>query len=220
MTTPPEYTITFQDTSSSSSTGSLSSVSLDQSPLIPILLPNAVLISPNEVHTAVPDLEANMRGLAQHIASTNRRTRVTTTSTRITGGGIMVASIGGLLVISILSGVAVWYIYMVKSLCDLSYHEQKALCSGSNAWLYVLFTISLFSNVYGMTNMDKSTSKKGQLMCNAFVLLVTTSWGCVEMFGVPCIDQLYNTLLYLMLAITVLINLMNTTVTLVMLMMT
>jgi hypothetical protein len=42
----------------------------------------------------------------------------------------------------------------------------------------------------------------------------------VEMFGVPCIDQLYNTLLYLMLAITVLINLMNTTVTLVMLMMT
>jgi hypothetical protein len=116
-----------------------------------------------------------------------------------------------LLVIGIVGGgVVVWFAYTIKSLCDLSYHDQKDLCPGSNAWLYLLLTVSLFTNWITPTTDLKSWSKV-QVIIGTFVQLGITSWGCAEMLGVPCIDQLYDTTLYLMLAITVVLNLINTT---------
>lgn len=141
----------------------------------------------------------------------------------ITGssGDIMGGCIGVFLVLGVVGGVALWYIYMIKSLCDISYRDQKDLCPGSNAWLYLLFTISLFLNIYGMLNMCfDASSKKAHLVGNAIILLATTGWGCAELFGVSCIDKLYNTLLYLMLAVTVLLNLANTAVYILFILMT
>ena len=140
----------------------------------------------------------------------------------ITGssGDLLGNCIGVFLVLGVVGGVAVWYIYMIKSLCDISYRDQKDLCPGSNAWLYLLFTISLFLNIYGMLNMCfDASSKKAHLVGNAILLLASTGWGCAELFGVSCIDELYDTLLYVMLAVTVLINLANTAVTIVIIMM-
>lgn len=177
------------------------------------------------------DLEANLVGLRELSRQINneqpndgRRITRRTTTHRIRCGGSGIELLGGcigvLFVIGIFVCAIMWFIYMVKSLCNLSYHDQKDLCPASNVWLYVLLSISLFANLYGITNNMESSSKKSQLICGTIVLLATTSWGCVELFGVPCIDQLYDTLLYTMFTITVLLNMINTAATFTILMLT
>ena len=37
-----------------------------------------------------------------------------------------------------------------------------------------------------------------------------TIWGCVELFGVNCLNELNHTLLYTMLEVTVIINIIST----------
>lgn len=136
-------------------------------------------------------------------------------------GDMLDDCIGVLLLLIGVGVVAVWYIYMIKSLCDISYRDQKDLCPGSNAWLYLLFSISVFMNVYGILNMwFDASSRKAHLVGNAILLVATTGWGCVELFGVSCINELYNTLLYLMLTATVFLNLVNTAVIIMFLLMT
>lgn len=104
-------------------------------------------------------------------------------------------------------GIAIAYIvYIITSLCETSYSEQKKMCSKSNAWLFLLLSLivnSIVTSKSGNKAKSNDDTKSNDLILELLVSLGFTIWGCYELFGVKCVGELSHTLLYTMLQISV-----------------
>jgi len=127
------------------------------------------------------------------------------------GSCIMCGTI--LLALGIIGCAITYIVYMIMSICQTSYNEQKDICNKSNAWLYLL--LSLIINVIVGSAATKSQSSdnskyKSNISCKIILQIFTCVtfliWGCVELFGVECVGDLKSTLLYTMLQVTVITN--------------
>jgi hypothetical protein len=82
--------------------------------------------------------------------------------------------------------------------------KTKYLCNDSHIWHYVLISliiINLF--LLSIKCIDKDDVKKLNyvLLFSAIYFPVMIIWGIVELFGILCINNLYNTLIYDMMVI-------------------
>jgi hypothetical protein len=111
--------------------------------------------------------------------------------------------------------LAVTYtVYVIISLCQTSYDEQKEMCKNSNIWLYLLLNIICNSLITSSTvnsklnsnSKNKNNSNYSNLIQVLYVLSFTI-WGCIELFGVNCVDNIKSTLLYTMMEVSVFIRL-------------
>jgi hypothetical protein len=120
-----------------------------------------------------------------------------------------------------LVGLAITYIvYVIISLCQTSYNEQKDMCANSNVWLYLLLSIILGTMTSSLTtksrlNSNHSSKSKNNLnsilpgLIQVLYGLTFTIWGCIELFGVNCVGQLKHTLLYTMMEVSVFANIVS-----------
>lgn len=133
--------------------------------------------------------------------------------------GCLAGCVGILFALGLIGLGITYVVYVIISLCETSYHEQKDMCGKSNAWLYLLLglIIGTVSNTSAAKNKararsDSSESKSGSspacsTIIQGLVPLCFTIWGCIELFGVGCVGELKSTLLYTMLEVSVIANL-------------
>ncbi len=150
------------------------------------------------------DIESNVNNLLQQV----RRNQTNyTNSNKFKCFGIVM----GLFFLIGIIGLAITYIvYVIISLCETSYHEQKDMCDSSNAWLYLLLSIilgtvisSTKSSRFNSNNTSESSDNSIYSFIEILYFLAFTIWGCIELFQVDCVDELKHTLLYTMLKISV-----------------
>jgi hypothetical protein len=114
-------------------------------------------------------------------------------------------------ILGIIASVITYVVYVIKSLCQTSYYEQKNLCSESNAWIYLLLSMVINAFVGLCSEKSKNESEKSNSYCTLTISgLAFMIWGCVELYGVKCVNKLDHTLLYTTLKITVLSNIVIT----------
>jgi hypothetical protein len=114
-------------------------------------------------------------------------------------------------------GLVITYtICVIISICKTSYNEQKEMCSNSNIWLYLLLNIicnsliTLLITNYKLNSNDSSKNKNNSNypdFIQVLYILSFTIWGCIELFGVNCVNHLKSTLLYTMMEVSVFIKL-------------
>jgi hypothetical protein len=106
---------------------------------------------------------------------------------------LLIIGIGGLYLI--------FYIFKWIAITDLSYNDSKKLCDKSNLWILSL-TDLILSNLYFLelviessyNNLEDKNEKKYEYFSNS--KFVYFSWYTVELFGVDCVNNLSNTILY------------------------
>lgn len=121
--------------------------------------------------------------------------------------------LGMLMIIGILGCAITYIVYVIMSLSQTSYSEQKKLCEKSNAWLYLLLGMIINAIVGSYTSIQKSSddnNKLNRIYLKYLTCVVFTIWGCVELFSVNCVNELNNTLLYTMLEVSVICNIIIT----------
>jgi uncharacterized membrane protein YuzA (DUF378 family) len=122
-------------------------------------------------------------------------------------------------ILGIVGGAITYIVFVIISLCRTSYNEQKDLCEKSNAWLYLL--LGLILNTLVGSNSAKSRSgsnsnseDKSSISCGPTIQILTSLsfmiWGCIELFGTNCVNELDGTLLYTMLQVAVYVNIVLT----------
>jgi hypothetical protein len=111
-----------------------------------------------------------------------------------------------LIVCSLILGSIVYVVFAIISLCETSYIEQKNMCKQSNMWLYILINLIISSvNTTSFVNKRYSDEKQTPIL-NILILFGLLSWGCYELFGVECVNNLHSTLLYIILEINVIVE--------------
>jgi len=124
--------------------------------------------------------------------------------------------LGILFILGIIGCAIIYSVYVIISLCQTSYNEQKEICSKSNAWLYLLLELVVNSIVSKISIKQKNTgdTEKSKKSNYRDLLQITsiafTIWGCIELFGVNCVKELNHTLLYTMLQVSVIRNIIVT----------
>ena len=109
--------------------------------------------------------------------------------------------------LGICSLVVVFYVYGIIALCDTSYKEVSTMCSDSNLWYFLL--ILLILNLSSSKSLVSKASKESNGCGSVIAFLIYMgyiSWGTYELFGISCVDQLHDTLLWKMSLISVIIN--------------
>ncbi len=104
-----------------------------------------------------------------------------------------------------------FFVYAIISLVRTSNNEQKDLCHRSSAWVYVLVHLILGGFIYqqGEDKGDNDVEKLGKACWNLIkylTILGLMSWGCYELWGISCVDQLKDKLLYIILQIYVIVD--------------
>jgi hypothetical protein len=118
-----------------------------------------------------------------------------------------------LLALGIIGCTITYIVYMIMSLCQTSYNEQKVICNKSNTWLYLLLSLIINAIVGSSVTRSESqdqTKPKSIINCKIIIELFSgltfLIWGCIELFGIGCVEDLKSTLLYTMLQVTVITN--------------
>jgi len=94
-----------------------------------------------------------------------------------------------------------YYVFSIKSLFDISYVEERKRCKISDLWCY-LFS-SLFGNLIFIKIVTRLNENKLCIILspNMYILGIKSSyilWGSLLFYGVPCLDDLADTLLFKM----------------------
>jgi len=121
--------------------------------------------------------------------------------------GCLAVTLGLIFAIGLVGLTITYIVYVIISLCQTSYKEQKDMCEKSNAWLYLLLSliIGTIGNSSGvkLSKSESESKSSGPNLIQSMCVLVFTIWGCVELFGIGCVHELKSTLLYTMLEISV-----------------
>jgi hypothetical protein len=104
---------------------------------------------------------------------------------------------------TLFAGSIIYFIFTVVGLVKESYNEQLNQCSNSHLWIYIL--VNLVVNglnailvYYSIYKKQTCTDKE-----NLYVFLGLLAWGCYELFGVRCVENLQSTMLYKILEVNV-----------------
>jgi hypothetical protein len=118
--------------------------------------------------------------------------------------------IWGLFYITIYGLTITYIVFIIMSICQTSYSEQKDICEKSNAWLYLLLNM-IISIIIRSTKLNStdSTNLKCHFLAELLVGFVFVIWGCIELFGIGCFDKLKSTLFYTMVEISVISNIVG-----------
>lgn len=120
---------------------------------------------------------------------------------------------GIILVFGVFGCIITYIVYVIMSLCETSYSEQKDMCKESNVWLFLLLDLIAKLIVGNLSAKSKynsiqesNTESKSNNTLESLISLSFAIWGCYELFGINCVDNLKSTLLYTMLQVTVINN--------------
>jgi hypothetical protein len=107
---------------------------------------------------------------------------------------------GCILGLGLVGSMVSLYVFSIMGLCETPYKDVDELCPESNLWyfLLVLLIMNLSSGKSAVKRFsDDSDSSNGcAALISLFIHIGYISWGTYEVFGVSCIDQLHDTLLW------------------------
>lgn len=120
-----------------------------------------------------------------------------------------------LIILALIGGCITILVFDILALKDISPSEVHELCPESAMWWYILVTLilSFLSSITSSKNSNSSDDdkKKQGAILNSFLLgIVMFVWGCIEIWGVDCVDELHGTLLYRMSLVHVFIGIAGT----------
>lgn len=103
-----------------------------------------------------------------------------------------VAILGGTIAVVVLDIIA------LKDTSNIDVHDK---CSESALWPYVLVSLILTcSNLMFSSNSsaNKNDKKQGITINTSIVSVAIFVWGCIELWGIDCVNNMSHTLLYKM----------------------
>jgi len=156
------------------------------------------------------DIESNIPNLLQPVNLVNPVNPVQTKSTTSQKCKCLIEI---LFLFCSIALVVTYTVYVIISLCQTSYNKQKEMCRNSNIWVYLLLNIicnSLLTSSTVNSKLNSNSKNKNNsnylYLIQVLYILSFTIWGCIELFGVNCVDNLNSTLLYTMMEVSVFIR--------------
>ena len=106
------------------------------------------------------------------------------------------------------SAIITYIIFTIISLVDMSYKESKDLCKQSNLWIYLLISsyILLFTNKIPNNNVQNDAGFVVKISLRYIYSLAFTIWGLYEFLDIQCVEELEDSLLYIMSIISLSIH--------------
>jgi len=100
-----------------------------------------------------------------------------------------------------------WYVFNILAVISISDATVHRYCSSSLLWEYMLTNVAVVG-VLCLRGMKKSLEpEETNLRCccktELFIMFGITTWGALELFIVPCVDNVQHTFLYKMTCINV-----------------
>jgi hypothetical protein len=99
-----------------------------------------------------------------------------------------------------------WYVFNILAVISISDANVHRHCSSSSLWEYMLTNVAVVG-VLCLRRMKKSLEPETNLRycCKTelFIMFGITTWGALDLFIVPCADNLQYTFLYQMTCINV-----------------
>ena len=103
--------------------------------------------------------------------------------------------------ISLLALIITYIVFAIIGLVRTSLNIESELCHESNLWIYVLVSLILFLKINNVITIFKKPENDGETKYFQFLVEFGISlsmfiWGAYELFGVKCVNNLNNTILY------------------------
>lgn len=115
---------------------------------------------------------------------------------------------GIILALGVIGGVIALLVFDILALKAINPAEVYDECHDSAMWWYILVTIIMMFLGGSSTAASKDKENAG-LINNGLVSIVMFIWGCIEVWGVDCVDELKHELLYKMALTHVIIGIVG-----------
>lgn len=94
-----------------------------------------------------------------------------------------------------------YIVFAIIGLVNTSLNKESDLCSDSHLWIYSLISLILLlksKNTIAVLTQKEDDKNYNfiQTICEILILLGMCVWGAYEFFGVKCVNELNNTILY------------------------
>ena len=109
-----------------------------------------------------------------------------------------VATGGGCFLLSFIGGFITFIVFSMIGVCSVSLRTTQNRCPESNLWVWsIIYTIHAIAGlIYGSKQTKSEDKNPIGIMCSLIIVLGFYIWGMIDYWGVSCVDNLSNLLLY------------------------
>ena len=109
-----------------------------------------------------------------------------------------IATSGGVFILAFIGGFVTFLVFSMIGICSVSLRTTQNRCSDSNLWIWsLIYTVhSIAGLIYGSKQSKSEEKNPLGVLCSLLVSFGFLIWGIIEYWGVSCVDNLSNLLLY------------------------